>query len=108
MKRIYRSALVAVMLSLSACTAAQEQRGGASPVIYTHEIRHDPNLSIHAVVVDMADPRVSMRVAPGGPDPDGDGKWTTVLMSVPEIAKRDGYDIAINGGFFQARNTKDA
>ena len=87
---------------LPACIAAAD-----SPVIYKHEIRHEPNLSIYSVTIDMTDPRVAVHVARAGDDPDGPGPWLTTLLPVPEIADRDHFDIAINGDFFSALNTKD-
>ncbi len=59
------------------------------------------------VRIDLKDPRVSVHVARGGPDPDGDGPWLTTLMPTSEIAEREKYDVAINGDFFEAQATKD-
>lgn len=79
-----------------------------SPVAYEHELRHDPNQSLHVVRVSLADPRVTVGVSRGGPDPDGDGPWTTTLLSVREVAAREKFDVAVNGDFFSALPTKDA
>lgn len=57
--------------------------------------------------IDLKDPRVSVHVARGGPDPDGDGPWLTTLLPTSEIAEREKYDVAINGDFFDAQATKD-
>jgi exopolysaccharide biosynthesis protein len=91
-----------LFILLPACTANAQ-----SPAVYKHELRHDPNFSIHSVTIDMTDPRVSVHVARAGEDPDGSGPWLTTLLPVPEIAERDHLDIAINGDFFSALNTKD-
>ena len=77
------------------------------PVRYQHIVRHDPNYSIYIVRVDLADPRVAIHIARGGPDPDGDGPWLTTLLPTSEIAEREHYDVAINGDFFEAQATKD-
>jgi len=58
--------------------------------------------------VDLADPRVRLRVAPGGPDPDGPGPWQTTLMPPTQIAARENFDLVVNGDFFEARGLKDA
>jgi hypothetical protein len=87
--------------------AADSLEAAPSPVSYQHIARHNPNFSIHVVTIDLGDPRVSARVARGGPDPDGDGPWTTTLLPVSEIAAREGFDIAINGDFFIAKSTHD-
>ncbi len=77
------------------------------PVAYEHIVRRDPNFSIHVMRIDLKDPRVSVHVSRGGPDPDGDGPWLTTLLPTSEIAEREKYDVAINGDFFEAEATKD-
>lgn len=84
--------------------AALPLPGGAA---FSHEVRHDPNQSLHVVTIDLTAPGVSVGVARGGPDPDGDGKWTTTLLPVREIAAREHFDVAVNGDFFAALQTKD-
>jgi exopolysaccharide biosynthesis protein len=79
----------------------------ASPVVYQHFVWRHPNFALHVVTVDLSDPRVSVRVARGGPDPDGDGPWTTTLEPASEIASREGFDLAVNGDFFLAQGTRD-
>jgi len=45
--------------------------------------------------------------APGGPDPDGPGKWQTTLMEPTKIAAREKFDVVVNGDFFKARGVND-
>ena len=93
---------------LSGC--AEPQGAGTSssaPIQYQHIVRRDPNYSIHVVRVDLKDPRVTVHVARGGPDPDGDGPWLTTLLPTSEVAEREKYDVAINGDFFDAQASKD-
>jgi hypothetical protein len=78
-----------------------------SPVFYQNCIRTNPNVSLHIVVINLHDSQVTPRVSRGGPDPDGEGPWTTTLQPVSEIAEREKLDIAINGDFFTALATKD-
>ncbi len=100
-------ASLALVFSMPLAFAEQAQALPDSPVTYQHIVRRDPNFSIHVVTINLNDPRVSVRVSRGGADPDGDGPWTTTLLPVSEIAKRQGFDIAINGDFFDAEATKD-
>ena len=58
--------------------------------------------------VELADPKVEVRVTRGGADPDGDGPWQTTLQPLSQIAEREHFDLAINGDFFSARDTVDA
>lgn len=78
-----------------------------SPIQYQHLTRTNPNYSIHVVKINLKDPRVSVHVARGGADPDGDGPWLTTLLPTSEIAEREHYDVAVNGDFFEAEATKD-
>jgi len=72
------------------------------------ETRTNPPTRIFVAVVDLTSPRIRLRVAPGGPDPDGPGPWQTTLMRPTRIAGREGMALVVNGDFFRARNVKDA
>jgi exopolysaccharide biosynthesis protein len=103
-----RNIFVVLCLGISACARAQQPTNlSTPPVTYEHIVRHDPNYSLHVMRINLKDPRVSIRVSRGGPDPDGDGPWLTTLLPTSEIAERDKYDVAINGDFFDAQSTKD-
>jgi len=78
------------------------------PIYYQHIVRTNPNFSIHIAQVDMTDPRVAVRVARGGPDPDGEGPWSTTLLPTSEIARRENFDLAINGDFFVIPSADEA
>jgi exopolysaccharide biosynthesis protein len=75
---------------------------------YEYVHRDDGPQTIFIVKVDLTDPRVNVRVAPGGADPDGPGEWQTTLQPASAIAKREGFDVTVNASFFEAKNTKDA
>jgi exopolysaccharide biosynthesis protein len=108
MTRFRIFAACCVWVSLNGCAVGQLPRTNLStPVAYEHIVRHDPNYSIHIVRIDLKDPRVSVHVSRGGPDPDGDGPWLTTLMPTSEIAEREKFDVAINGDFFDAESTRD-
>ena len=72
------------------------------------ETRPEPPTHLFVAVVDLANPKVHLRVSAGGPDPDGPGKWQTTLMRPTRIAAREHFDLVINGDFFRARGIKDA
>jgi hypothetical protein len=76
-------------------------------VLYT-ETRLDPENRMFIAEIDLANPQVRVRVAPGGPDPDGPGEWQTTLATPTRIAAREGFDLVVNGDFFRARGVKDA
>ena len=77
-------------------------------ITYSHEIRQNPPMRLHWVIVDLTNPALSLHVSPGGPDPDADGPFQTTLMKTSDIAARDALDIAVNGDFFSATNPPEA
>jgi exopolysaccharide biosynthesis protein len=77
-------------------------------VVCYSETRPDPPMRLFLAEVDLTNSNLRLRVAPGGPDPDGPGPWQTTLMTPTRIAVREGFDLVVNGDFFDARGVKDA
>lgn len=77
----------------------------ALPVRVVAETRDEPAMKLWVVQIDLTDPRVAVRIVPGGPDPDGDGPWQTTLMPVSRIAQREQFDLAVNASFFSVDKT---
>jgi hypothetical protein len=77
-------------------------------VTYYTETRHETPTRLFIAEVELTNANLRLRVAPGGPDPDGPGKWQTTLMAPTSIAAREGFDLVVNGDFFDARGIKDA
>ena len=71
------------------------------------ETRVSPPNRLYVAEIDLANPRVRLRVAPGGPDPDGPGEWQTTLLEPTRIAARDGLAFVVNGDFFRTRPAKE-
>jgi hypothetical protein len=96
---------------LVVCSVAAAEFPTSQPfdgVTYRAETRTEPPMRLFIAEVDVTNPRVHVRVAPGGPDPDGAGPWETTLMPPTRIATRESFDLVVNGDFFDARNIKDA
>jgi hypothetical protein len=72
------------------------------------ETRTNPPERLFVARVDLTNPRLHLRVAAGGPAPDGPGEWETTLMKPTQIAEREHFSLVINGDFFRAKNIKDA
>jgi exopolysaccharide biosynthesis protein len=64
-------------------------------------------IRLYIAEIDLKNPRIHVRVAPGGPDPDGPGQWQTILTKPTEIAAREHFDLVMNGGFFASRRVKN-
>jgi exopolysaccharide biosynthesis protein len=101
----YRSILACWLLTFI-CWIPVSLAGEASPVTYQHLVQHDPNYSIYILSIDLTDPRVAVHVCRAGAPP-ADKHWLTTLLPPSEIAQRQGYQIAINGDFFDADKTRD-
>ncbi len=100
--------LFLLLLLLPSCAAAgPATTRPIAGITYTHEVRKDPPLHLHILTIDLTQPSVHVRVSPAGADPDGEGPWETTLMTVRDIAHRDGLEVAVNGDFFMARDTVD-
>ena len=109
MKRVFRWWFVFALPSFILCV-----RGGITvipepfPGIALHsETRTNPPTRLFVAEIDLTNPRLHLRVAPGGPDPDGAGKWETTLMPPTKIAAREKFDLVVNGDFFIARGVND-
>jgi len=107
--------LVALLISLSLTVAAQIPASSQTVtncrlpgIVCSSEIRANPPQRLFIARVDLSNPRVHLRVAPGGPDPDGPGEWETTLMQPTRIADRDHFSLVVNGDFFLAKNIQDA
>ena len=74
-------------------------------VVYTFEKRVEPAQEIHTVVVELG--KVRVRTVRAGADPDGPGKWQTILMPTSKIAEREKFDVAINGDFYAVPRGKE-
>lgn len=69
-------------------------------VQFADSVRQNPPEHIFVTKIDLADPRVGIVIAPGGPDPDGPGPWETALRTPSDIARTLDLAVAVNGGFF--------
>lgn len=101
-RSFFTGLLIAFCWLVPASLAAED-----SPVTYQHLVQHDPNYSIYILSIDLTDPRVAVHVCRAGAPPKGDQHWLTTLLPPSEIAQREGYQIAINGDFFDADKTRD-
>jgi hypothetical protein len=76
-------------------------------IICFSETRTNPPERLFVAKVDLQNPKLHLRVAPGGPDPDGPGKWQTTLLEPTKIAAREKFDLVVNGDFFVVKGVRD-
>jgi exopolysaccharide biosynthesis protein len=98
------AALALVQYSASAEVSTRQPLPG---FVFTSETRTNPPQRLFVAQIDLLNPHLHLRVAPGGPDPDGPGKWQTTLQQPTKIAEREKFDFVINGDFFTARGVND-
>lgn len=70
------------------------------PVSVSTITRTSPQQRLFVARINLADPRVSLHVASGGPDPDGPGPWETVLRPPSAIARDQNFTVTINTVYF--------
>ena len=71
-----------------------------APIRFDSFVRNDPPQRGYVAYIDLTDPRVQIECAPSGPDPDGNGHWTTTLQRTSVVAKANDFDVAVNAVFF--------
>ncbi len=107
----------ALLLALTLCSVAVAARAAEAECSTNHpfpgvvcytETRQNPPMRLFIAEVDLTNPEVRVRVSPGGADPDGPGRWQTTLMKPTQVAAREGFDLVVNGDFFDAHGIKDA
>lgn len=76
-------------------------------IVFSSETTTNPLERMFIAEVDLTNPKIHLRVSPGGPDPDGPGKWETTLLEPTKIADREKFDFVINGDFFTAKGVND-
>ncbi len=102
--------LLALSLLNFLCSARAEISATSEPlpgILIHSETRTNPPTRLFVAEVDLKNPKLHLRVAPGGPDPDGPGKWQATLMQPTKIAAREKFDLVINGDFFIAQGVND-
>ena len=74
-------------------------------IILERTVLSDPPLRFYVVTVDLADPRIHLKVSRGGNGPHLAAPWETTLLPVSRMAQRDGLSVAVNGNLFASRDS---
>ena len=108
-KFVLRPLFVLVLLNFICCVRGEASATNETlPGVFIHsETCTNPPTRLFVAEVDLKNPRLHLRVSPGGADPDGPGKWQTTLMQPTKIAAREKFDFVVNGDFFKARGVND-
>ena len=77
-----------ILLSTTQAIAREVRTELRRGVTYIYDERQNPAQRIFAVVIELDKSGAQIDVAGGGPDPDGEGPWQTVLKPVPTIASK--------------------
>lgn len=103
------ASLVAISLGLAMGARAEFSvtNHPADGVLLYSETRTNPPNRLFVAEVDLSRAELQVRVARGGPDPDGPGPWQTTLLQPTRIAAREQFDLVVNGDFFKVRTAED-
>lgn len=105
MDRLKKSGVIFISATLIAVWTSVAEGGFTNrpfPGITFHsEALVVPPTRLYVAEIDLTDPKIHLRVSPGGPDPDGLGEWQTTLLPPTRIAEREGFDLVVNGDFFR-------
>jgi exopolysaccharide biosynthesis protein len=108
MPRRSTASLILLFALVAPCYSDDFPHRPYAGVTYSYEAKTNPPQRVYEAVVDLTQAGIVVRVARGGPDPDGDGPWQTTLMQPTKIADREKFDVVINGDFFSHFRGKDA
>lgn len=105
---LYRSLFFPLLSLIFSARAEISATNEPVPGIFIHsETRTNPPTRLFVAVVDLTNTNLHLRVAPGGPDPDGPGIWQATLMEPTKVAAREKFDLVVNGDFFIAQGVND-
>lgn len=68
------------------------------------DVQTDPPMRFFVVSVDLANPRIHLKVSRAGDWQNLPRPWEVRLMPVSEMAQRDGLSVAINGNLFESKS----
>ena len=103
-RRQFLYGLLAALVWLSPALGQTTQP--AENISITRQVRRDPPERVYWAQIDLANPRVHLRVARGGTPEAGEEPWETTLLPVTKIAQREKFDLAVNGSFFVPKNAR--
>ena len=92
--------LLALATFLRAETPVSQPTTQPTPYKLERFSKDDPTWEGWVVRIDLTDPKLQVAIGTGGPDPDGNGPWETILTPTTKIAKAHDFDLAINTVFF--------
>ena len=70
------------------------------------DVQTDPPMRFYVVNMDLTNPRIHLKVSRAGDWQHLPQPWEVKLMTVSEMAERDGLFVAVNGNLFQCRGSE--
>jgi hypothetical protein len=100
----FAAILLLAQIALADTTTTRPMPG----ILLERDVQTDPPMRIFAVTVDLTNPHIHLKVSRAGSDWSALPRpWEVKLMTVSEMAQRDGLGIAINGNLFECRSTEN-
>src|SRR5271154_5020192 len=85
----FRFYILLLLAALGICATSQAEVLTNHPfpgVSWCSVTRENPPTRLFVAEIELTNSNVRLRVAPGGPDPDGPGPWQTTLMPPTQVA----------------------
>jgi len=98
------SALVLALLFTPRVTADTSTTRPMPGITFERDIQTDPPTRFYVVTVDLTNPRIHLKVSRAGDWAHLPRPWEVKLMTVSEMAQRDGLSVAVNGNLFECRS----
>jgi hypothetical protein len=105
MNRIW-ALLMVISLCALPCGARMSTTRPMPGITLERDVATDPSMHFYVVNVDLANPRIHLKVSRAGDWQHLPRPWEATLMPVSEMAERDGLDVAVNGNLFESRRTE--
>jgi hypothetical protein len=105
MDRFWAAMLLFLLLARSAIADVSTTRPMPG-IELERDVQTDPPMRFYVVTVDLTNPRIHLKVSRAGDWQHLPQPWEVKLMTVSEMAERDGLFVAVNGNLFQCRGSE--
>jgi phosphodiester glycosidase len=95
------AALIVIWLFAPASVADVSTTRPMPGIALERDVQTNPPMRFYVVTVDLTNPRIHLKVSRAGDWQHLPRPWEVKLMTVSEMAQRDGLSIAVNGNLFE-------
>ena len=96
--------LLAIWLFAPAAIADISTTRPMPGITLERDVQTDPPTRFYVVTADLTNPRIHLKVSRAGDWQNLPRPWEAKLMTVTEMAQRDGLSVAVNGNLFECKS----